>query len=91
MVGLRFARPTVGSHSVPFPTVNIKRNLAAVAVAVSVVVGMPLHAEAKTVTKKVCKTVKGKRTCRFVKVKVAAKTTASDTTLAAASDTTIKK
>ena len=62
--------------------VKIKRNLAAAAVAMSVLVGVPLHAEAKTTTKRVCKTVKGKRTCRTIKVKSTATKAASDTTVA---------
>ena len=52
----------------------------AVVVALSLLVVVPVHSEAKTITKKVCKTVKGKRTCRFVKVKVAA-AKAADTTV----------
>ena len=62
--------------------VKIKRTLAAAAVAMSVMVGVPLHAEAKTTTKRVCKTVKGKRTCRTIKVKSTATKAASDTTVA---------
>ena len=60
---------------------NIKRTLFAGALATSLLVGLPATSEAKTVTKKVCKTVNHKRTCRYVKVH-SAKKAAADTTAA---------
>ena len=61
---------------------NIKRSLFAGALATSLLIGLPMTSEAKTVTKRVCKTVNGKRTCRSVKVKVAKKAASADTTAA---------
>ena len=63
---------------------------AAATVALALLVAAPVHSEARTITKKVCKTVKGKKTSRFVKVKVKA-AKAADTTVVKAADTTVAK